>query len=241
MLSQIEAYASKLSSEHQAYWSLHKLRFAQALRLVKTLKRELPIDSPILDIGNSFQTLLFADGFPKTPVDTLGYFDRTYHLQKPSRHFEYDLNQAIEKATWPTPPSSKYGIITFLEVIEHLYTSPLQVLPFLKTFLEPSGFLVIQTPNAAALKKRLKLLRGVNPYEKIRLDRSCPGHFREYTPDELSKMSAECGLLTRKVEYNNFTIDGSKWDRLWDRLANYLPRSFKSGFTMILQKPSEEI
>ena len=75
------------------------------------------------------------------------------------------------------------------EVIEHLYTAPEIVLKCIKKIIKQNGYFIIQTPNAASLSKRMKLMfQGRNPYEMIRVDHNNPGHFREYTVDELEKI-----------------------------------------------------
>ena len=48
------------------------------------------------------------------------------------------------------------------------------------------------------------MLKGDNPYEMIRKDNTNPGHFREYTANELLKISQEIGLKCKNIEYNNF-------------------------------------
>ena len=79
----------------------------------------------------------------------------------------------------------RYDLVVFAEVIEHLHTSPVHTLAFVRGLLADAGVLILQTPNAASLPKRLKLLAGRNPYELIRADGGNPGHFREYTLAEL--------------------------------------------------------
>ena len=68
-----------------------------------------------------------------------------------------------------------YDVIVFAEVIEHLYTAPELVLPYLRELLVLGGVLLLQTPNAVSLRKRAKLLLGVNPFERIRTERDNPG------------------------------------------------------------------
>ena len=90
-------------------------------------------------------------------------------------------------------------MVVFAEVIEHLYTAPELVIGFLSHVLVANGSLILQTPNAVSLTKRLKLGIGVNPFEQIRIDRLNPGHYREYTLDEL------VDILTR----SQFSIEKS--------------------------------
>ena len=84
--------------------------------------------------------------------------------------------------------------MVFAEVIEHLHTSPLHSLNFVRGLVAESGVVILQTPNAVSLPKRLKVLGGRNPYEQIRADPSNPGHFREYTLRELEGYARETGF-----------------------------------------------
>src|SRR5438105_3728935 len=79
---------------------------------------------------------------------------------------------------------SGYDIVVCAEVIEHLPISPMHVLRLLEAALRPGGWLVLQTPNAARIGNRVRLLAGCNPFEPLREDSVSPGHFREYTVAE---------------------------------------------------------
>jgi len=114
------------------------------------------------------------------------------------RQYHFDLNDSQDQRQWRSD-LGPYDLIVFAEVIEHLYTAPERVLRFLHSLLAPGGALILQTPNAAALRKRLKLLAGRNPYERIRPDRSNPGHFREYTVAELLGILGQTGFSVRKT------------------------------------------
>ena len=76
---------------------------------------------------------------------------------------------------------------------------------FLKNLLTENGILLVTTPNAATIMKRLiLLLKGKNPYEKIRCIAENPGHYREYTMNELIAIGARCQLDPVYAEYINF-------------------------------------
>jgi hypothetical protein len=244
MLCELDAYAETLDPESTTYWHYHRDRFAWIGRLFHELVAEFrwhkqPIER-VLDIGNSYQTLLFNRLHPELRIDTLGWLCERYAPSGDSTHFDFDLNNSYtqEKDSWP-PMEGGYQIIAFLEVVEHLYTSPRVVFSFLRELMADGGVLIVQTPNAAALKKRLRLLRGGNPYELIREDRMNPGHFREYTVEELCHLGHESGLEVKDIHVTNFFIDGAWLDRTCDRLANYLPKTFRSGMTVVFRKQAD--
>jgi SAM-dependent methyltransferase len=112
------------------------------------------------------------------------------------RHYCFDLNETQYRDRWRSG-LGPYDLVVFAEVIEHLYTAPELVLDFLGRLLVPRGLLLLQTPNAVSLGKRVKFALGINPFERIRVDRLNPGHYREYTLNELldilrrSQFSAE--------------------------------------------------
>lgn len=97
-------------------------------------------------------------------------------------------------------------------VIEHLY-NPMHVLDECMRVLKPRGNLIIITPNQARLKNRVKLLLGgsiyyplecwVNPGREWVSKRGrvvFGGHIREYTANELVKMTELAGFRTRSLK-----------------------------------------
>ncbi len=65
------------------------------------------------------------------------------------------------------------------------------ILPAFRKLLKPGGAMLVTTPNAAALSKRLRLLFGQNPFEMLRETPENPGHFREYTALEMRKLGLD--------------------------------------------------
>jgi len=107
----------------------------------------------IIDIGKSPFTDALISKFKS--VDTLGF-----NPEKNSRegnNYNFDLNDCRDKSLWRSD-LPKFDLIVFAEVIEHLYISPNQVLAFLNTMLKKDGVLLLQTPNAVALYKRIRMV-----------------------------------------------------------------------------------
>ena len=62
----------------------------------------------------------------------------------------------------------RYDAVLCCEVLEHLLVAPEHLLAWLRAHLSERGVLVVQTPNAAALDRRMKLLAGRQPYDRAR-------------------------------------------------------------------------
>jgi len=172
------------------YLAFHAPRYRYILELVN---RYFPKGGRLLDIGLSPLSTLLREHVG-VPIDTLGL--EAHNRLRDGTHYPFDLNTLGDNPP-VTPNLPEYDVIVCAEVLEHLYTSPLQVLRFLHRATSPAGVVVLQTPNAASLFKRLRLLFGSHPYEMLRETRSNPGHFREYTVPELRSIAAESGPFNR--------------------------------------------
>lgn len=63
-------------------------------------------------------------------------------------------------------------------------------------------------------------LRGANPYQRLRYFSRNPGHFREYTGEELRAMAPTAALQCERIEWIDFYRGGRQ--RLWPRLRDSL-------------------
>jgi SAM-dependent methyltransferase len=181
------------------YLAFHQPRFAFLLEIVR---QQVAGTARILDVGPSPFTAMVREAL-HIPVDTLGLEPEA--RSERGRHFHFNLNDTQHGSKWRLD-FGRYDLIVFAEVIEHLFTAPEIVLAYLRDLLAPGGQLLLQTPNAASLRKRIKLALGRNPFERIRLDPSNPGHFREYTARELAEILAHSGFAVRQ-SWTQFYFD----------------------------------
>jgi SAM-dependent methyltransferase len=91
-------------------------------------------------------------------------------------------------------------------VVEHLHESPRRVFADIARSLTPGGHLVIETPNHAWLRTRLRLLFGQSANHALSDWWQEPffGHIREYTLPELRAMFEWSGFETRLATTGNW-------------------------------------
>lgn len=210
--SKFAAHLIEKQQHHLArvdYVAASKIRFGFTVDLCRKLVPS--VTANVLDIGRSYQSYLLAEYYENVitlgfPLDDHGYgheWSGVAFERMPIDHIVCDLNEAQHIDCIDT--DQRFDLIVFSEVLEHLFTAPELVLFLLKSVLAKGGLIVCLIPNAAALPNRLKLLRGINPYERIRFDRNNPGHFRECTKDEMVDIGRTAGLQVVKHIYSNFT------------------------------------
>lgn len=225
------------------YAEYHRKRFEYVLD-VCTSQVPPAAGMRVLDIGRSPLSAMLRKAYGD--LTTMGFSpeeDHGGHVSKDGLsgvpHLCYDLTRAGDPSTWPA--AGPFDLIVFAEVIEHLHIAPEFVLLMFRSMLAPGGTLVVQTPNAAAVHKRVKMAVGQNPYELIRPDGANPGHFREYTAGELRSMGDRAGLTTVHHEFREyFGCDGSTGKQVaWIgyRLVTSVARSLRRGQTIVYRRP----
>ena len=202
---------------NNGYFRYHAPRFDTLLNL---LEENFQDNWKVLDIGRTRFTDVVAN-FLEVPVDSLGFHKDSQTAS--GTHYHFDLNNSQNVDTW-RKDLGPYDAVIFSEVIEHLYTSPRLDLTFLRSIVKRGGTLFLQTPNAAALHKRIALLRGRNPYQEIVDDRTNPGHFRESTMSEIARYAKSAGFQVEKAFYDNY------FDY---RFVKHTPESFEINRNMI--------
>ncbi|HEV2712934.1 MAG TPA: methyltransferase domain-containing protein [Gaiellaceae bacterium] len=184
----------------------------------------------ILVVGPSYESVMLRDAVPGATVDTLGWADDRFPRLEGERHFEHDLNDP------GYPELGRYGAIVCAEVIEHLHVPAEAILRTLAGGLVDGGRLVLQTPNATALPKRLRMLFGRNPYEPIRAEPGNPGHFHEYTVGELRQAIETAGLEIERLLTANYFDHGSRKNRAYRAIERVLPGTLREGITIVARR-----
>jgi SAM-dependent methyltransferase len=227
--------SGQLDAQSQGYVVYHARRYARLLEAVEDLVARVRGRDPvhILDVGPNVQTALLRKLHPEAIVDTLGFAHPAVPADNLARHVRFDLNETPDSSRWPAA-DRRYDVIVMAEVLEHLYVPAQAVLGFLAQQVRPPGFILLQTPNAAALHKRLALLRGDNPVEAPRLSRENPGHLHEYTLAELRDQVAASGLTIDWLRAENYFGSGTG-ARLYQAAGQLLPATLRHGVTVCLR------
>jgi len=213
--------------EEQVYLRTHEARYRLLLGLVAELDPQR-----ILVVGPSYETVLLRESFPETQVNTLGWVDHRFPLRDGEQHTEVDLNDG------DYPELEQHDVVVCSEVIEHLHVAPVPVLRFLASALMEGGHLILQTPNATALPKRLRMLFGRNPYDPIREEAGNPGHFHEHTIRELLAAVEAAGLEVTGWQVQNYFNHGSRKNAVYRALGAVLPRTLREGITVVASRPT---
>lgn len=214
-------------AEVEAYRRYHARRFAVLCdEVARAAGRP---GARILDVGPNLQTALLRERLPAARVDTLGFAHPLVPPREGERHVEIDLNDAARGVG--ERGEERHDAVVLAEVIEHLHAPAEDVLGYLSSWLRPGGTLVLQTPNAVALHKRLRMLAGVNPFEPIRRSRANPGHFHEFTLRELDAAARRAGLDPAGVIAANYFGERTPGARAYRALGRVLPPSLRHGIT----------
>lgn len=217
------------------YVENHKFRFNHLYNLC--LKLNPGKKAAVLDVGRSHLSIMLAKYYED--VSTLGFDieeDEGGHREIENSNIKniiFNLNDCKEVDKWP---SEKFDLIIYSEVIEHLFEAPEYTFLFFRFLLKPEGYLICTTPNSAYLAKRICSFIGKNPLPGIRFYSKNPGHYREYTKNELIDMARMCDLKVINHKYIDFKqpITPLKY-KIVRFLSNIYP-SWKGSHILIVQK-----
>jgi hypothetical protein len=224
-----------MASPISEYSEYHAKRFRY---LMSTLNQFVPSrEAELLEVGRSpFSNILHKNYGKLTtigfPLDQ-GYISKLEAVEQSIPHKIFDLSHSANRDLWLKSPP--FDAIVFAEVIEHLYVAPEHAISFLASLLKSKGILICQTPNAAAIHNRIKLLFGRNPYNRIALDGSEPAHFREYTKAELIEMYEKAGFEILEHSFINYFGYENPVVGAIDISTGWWP-SFRRGQTLVVRK-----
>ena len=224
---------SKRSDEY--YQKFHAERYQRSLKIC--MNHVADRNAHVLDIGRSTFTKKLSSYYHS--VYSMGFdleLDQGAHredtLMPNIPHIEFDLNRAGEVDSWPNYPNM-FDLIVYAETIEHIYTAPEYSLLMFSYLLKPDGCIIVTTPNAASIRNRVYMILGYNPFERIRYYSQNPGHYREYTLNEIKEIGKNVGLYIKTCYATNLYSEVG-WRKIVTPLK-ILPQ-FKDSVVAVYQK-----
>ena len=154
-----------------------------------------------------------SDGGPQDGPSMFRMGERTRILERLTKHKVRTIETDLIKGNLPLPDDS-FDVVIIMAVIEHFPGSPKKILEEAKRVLKPGGTLVIEVPNVAALRNRLKLLLGRSIHFSIEdWYESDPfyGHFRELTMAELKKHAEFLKMETLWIRTSDSSFHNTKY------------------------------
>jgi 2-polyprenyl-3-methyl-5-hydroxy-6-metoxy-1,4-benzoquinol methylase len=104
----------------------------------------------------------------------------------------------------------RFDIVLLVDVVEHIHGGPRELLNSIISRLRSGGLLVVETPNAVSLFKRMKVLCGMSSqvgsdflFWSIGEYRS---HFREYTRKEIERILTLENLVDIRTRMTNHAL-----------------------------------
>lgn len=191
-------------------YKLHKY-----MSITQLIKREVSFGSRILDVGCGpcdLTAILSRLGYDLTCVDDLRDPWRLVGTNRERiRKFaeKFGIKLTIERLESVQLRMNEFDAILLIDVIEHT-TAPRYLLNRVLSALKPNGLLIVESPNHAALAKRVRLMVGKSVYtdaDFIFLNvGEYRGHIREYTISELLNMLRAINLTEVRTRSVNTSV-----------------------------------
>lgn len=187
------------------------------ISIIKQIFIDHPVGSKILSIGSGpcdLEAILSKLGYKVTAIDDL---NDQWHMtgNNKERIIDFTKRMNIEFISQSVSSSIKkdnyFDVVLLIDIIEHLHNSPRDLLNYSISSLRPNGLIIIETPNAVSLLKRLKVLFGKSSHINANLIYWNIGeyrsHFREYTRSELRQILNYHNLISLDIKMMNIAID----------------------------------
>lgn len=206
------------TGQHNAGWLPGRIDLQQyvrssAIRYYKIYCHLVDNDvESICDVGgffSAFPLTLHQLGFSVTMTEALKYYSESF-----TPLFNYVRNNGVTIVDYDPFEELFHGNTTYdavfaLAVIEHYPHSLSFFLNNLKSMMQREGILVIDVPNIAYLRKRLRFLFGKTPltHASTIYDSKIPfiGHHHEYTMEELLEVMRKANLKVITKFYLNYS------------------------------------
>jgi len=175
----------------------------------------IPLGSKILDIGcgSLDLTAILANlGYDITGVDDLR---DSWHLLGKNRKRILDfaskmgINLIVKPFETAYLKDNYFDAVLLIDILEHS-SHPRLLINRAISVLKAGGLLIIETPNAVALAKRILVAIGKSSYPNVRFIYfsvgDYRGHVKEYTSQELKWMLTVSRLTEIKIKFTNYQV-----------------------------------
>ena len=192
----------------------------------------------VIDLGGGVACSLLALSQLGMDVTIIDNYNRPYYVQDEcSRALGIFRSSGIKiyemdilDCSLDFVPNRSIDRVVSFDCIEHLHHSPKGVLERAMAKLAMGGKLIISTPNAVNLLKRMKVAFGrsnLNPFEDFYFQGDpFTGHIREFTKSELLQLASW-------LQFESAQVIGCNWylhtNHLW------IPRRFRKAIDVLLR------
>jgi SAM-dependent methyltransferase len=224
--------------EVNSYTRTHAPRVLHLLDVVEDVFHDRGLEAPALTVcGPGLESFALRQWLPQARLTEVGYCDHLPHEGDEDDVVDFDLNEAYHPERWPDLEGQ--DVVLLCEVIEHLYTSPVAVLECLASWLAPGGRVIVQTPNALALSRRVRAVLGRPQYGAITgfTPRGMnPKHFREYAPWEMEEAGRQAGLEVERADIRNYFSTQSRRHAVVHPVLERMPPGLRQGQTLVFRR-----
>jgi len=209
-----------------AYLEASEKRYVRAVELFNAHLDGNSTDLRALDVGGflaAYPLTLVRLGMPVTLAEVYAYYHGAFDdlseflAAEGIEIWDVDFTEPLDHSL-----DRRFTMVTNMAMLEHLASSPGQLMSNLRAVTDERGALVIETPNLAYWPNRWALLRGrsVHPPLEVVYGSAAPflGHHREYTVRDLRDLLSWTGFNTKSIDVFNYSLSlgEGKWiDRLY--------------------------
>jgi methionine biosynthesis protein MetW len=183
---------------------------------VKKILNLIGIHKKVLDLG-------CGDGFIMKRIKAIGNnvegVEISNNAIKNARKNGFTVYDCSLNDDWSKNIKKKYDVIFAGELIEHIFDTD-KLLRNVRKVLKKGGYLIITTPNIAALGRRLLLLLGKNPLVETTTRNYDAGHIRYFTFGTLAKLLTENSFEVEDITsiHINFSGNGKLYSTMLTKL-----------------------
>ena len=181
----------------RAFYLRYRSRYKECIQRFAALAPPRPVD--VLDVGGGQLALMCAKLWN----------DRGVVVDLPGPHLAYMASHGLDAAHWnlckSEPPfATKFDVIFFCEVIEHLPVPGYVALERLRNLLRPGGVIICTTPNLYRLRNVVYMILGRPIFDYFRYpdEETSLSHVLEYSLDHLDWQFKRAGFTECRVEYS---------------------------------------